>query len=350
MKKLSVIVPVFNVEKYIRECIDSIINQTYTNLEIILIDDGSEDNSGKICDEYAQIDSRVIVIHQNNAGQSAARNAGMRIAMGEYIGFADSDDWLHNDMYHKMMLSAIKNEADIVECHSANFIDGGKAEYTRNNEGNILSSGKEALERLVYPRKIAERPSYAVWSKVYKRELIEDELFPEGYIHEEYFYDAKVFLKAKRYLVLKDTLYFHRIRENSTTTSKFSEKDLDKLKLIKQRIAFLTDKGDEALAKYSEMEYFRIELLYYARACEVNNVAVADLLKEELKKNKNKILSWDMAFMRRLDMSIFFFSGRLYCAWYRHKKFIKMKIDKKQPIKVCESGKNNKLPIKRWFK
>ncbi len=115
-EKISVIVPIYKVEEYLHRCIDSIINQTYTNLEIILVDDGSPDNCPMICDEYAKKDSRIRVIHKKNGGLSDARNAGLEIATGEYIGFVDSDDWIHKDMYHILYKNIIEKDADIAEC------------------------------------------------------------------------------------------------------------------------------------------------------------------------------------------------------------------------------------------
>lgn len=319
MKKLSIIVPIYNVEKYVRECIDSIINQAYTNLEIILIDDGSEDSCGEICDEYAKKDARIVALHQKNAGLSAARNLGVSAARGEYIGFVDGDDYIHTDMYKEMMLMAEKHNADIVECQRINFIDEETPEGIQITRGYKLLSGKEALGQLISLEKKAGFPVYAVWDKIFKKELLENEEFPMGYIHEEYFYDAKIFLKAKRYIILSDKLYFHRERQNSITTSKFSEKDLDKLKLISQRTNFLIEKGEEKLAKYSKIEYFYVELNYYAKAMESNNFAIANLAREELNDNKKEILGWNLSIIRRFDILLFYLSDKLYYAWYKIK-------------------------------
>lgn len=124
MKKLSVIVPIYNVEKFLRRCIDSIINQSYSNLEIILVDDGSPDNCGKICDEYAALDNRIKVIHQANGGLSAARNIGIDSATGEYVAFIDSDDYIASNMYDEMISLMETNDLDIISCNA--FIAKGK--------------------------------------------------------------------------------------------------------------------------------------------------------------------------------------------------------------------------------
>ena len=115
-ERISVIVPVYKVEPYLRKCLDSIVNQTYRNLEIILVDDGSPDNCGRICDEYAERDKRIRVIHQKNGGVSSARNEGLKIASGDWIGWVDSDDWIEPDMFEYLLENAKKSKADIAVC------------------------------------------------------------------------------------------------------------------------------------------------------------------------------------------------------------------------------------------
>ena len=130
---LSVIIPVYKVEKYLRRCLDSIVNQTYKNLEIILVDDGSPDNSGKICDEYAQNDKRIKVIHQKNKGQGAARNTGIIAANGELITFVDSDDWIENNTYEIMVSKLLQYELDIIKCAIVET-DGSKIKRELNHK------------------------------------------------------------------------------------------------------------------------------------------------------------------------------------------------------------------------
>ena len=125
MKKISVIVPIYNVEQYLYQCIDSIIAQTYTNLEIILVDDGSTDSSGEICDKYASVDCRIVVIHKKNGGLSEARNAGINVATGDYIGFVDSDDYIFPDTYRGMIEACENNNCEIAVCARDNFNENG---------------------------------------------------------------------------------------------------------------------------------------------------------------------------------------------------------------------------------
>ena len=146
MPKLSVIVPVYNTEKYLRECIDSILAQTFTDFELILVDDGSTDSSGAICDEYAEKDSRIQVIHQQNGGATLARRSGVRCARGEYITFVDSDDWIHRDMYH-ILLS--REPADILICNMFKSTDAGMLELISCVTPGIYD--KQALADRIYP-------------------------------------------------------------------------------------------------------------------------------------------------------------------------------------------------------
>ena len=129
---ISIIVPVYNVELYLNECINSIRNQTYKNLEIILIDDGSTDNSGKICDEYAKIDSRIVVIHKENKGVTSARKVGVEIANGKYIGFVDSDDYIDKEMYKNMLKKILETDADFIDCGCIRFSDSNNIYYPKN--------------------------------------------------------------------------------------------------------------------------------------------------------------------------------------------------------------------------
>ena len=133
MCEISIIVPVYNVEKYLEKCIKSILNQTFTDFELILVNDGSTDKSGVICDNYKNIDDRIIVIHKKNEGLSSARNSGLDIAKGRYIGFVDSDDYINNDMYHKLYEALIKNNSDISICKFVKVYDDSEMKFSNND-------------------------------------------------------------------------------------------------------------------------------------------------------------------------------------------------------------------------
>lgn len=174
---ISIIVPVYNVEPYLRKCLDSILGQTYRDLEILIIDDGSTDGSGEICDEYAGKDDRIKVFHTENKGLSAARNLGLDNATGDWIGFVDSDDWIEPDMYEVLLRKAEETGADVVEC-------GCHADYTMTSyEHRAIQrtvSGIDAVEALIRGEIRTQ-----VWNKIWRRHLFIDIRFPEGYSFED---------------------------------------------------------------------------------------------------------------------------------------------------------------------
>ena len=174
---ISVIVPVYNVEKYLPKCIDSIINQTYTDLEILLIDDGSTDNSGKICDNYAKKDKRIKVIHKKNGGLSDARNTGLNICTGDYISFIDSDDYIEPDMYDKMINTAIANDIDIISCNYNHiYNEQNFSPFFKTNTDELITN-KTKLLKLIFTY---QNFDLVVFNKLYKANLFKNIRFPKG--------------------------------------------------------------------------------------------------------------------------------------------------------------------------
>lgn len=206
---ISIIVPVYNVEKYLEECVDSIINQTYKNLEIILVDDGSTDNSGKICDEYKEKDNRIVVIHKKNGGLSSARNEGMKYAKGAYLQFVDSDDYMDNDMVEMLYNMIITESADISMC-SHYILKNGNI-YSDATNGKYVFSNEEALEELLLDRTIR----FYAWNKLFRKELFEDVCYPEGRLFEDILAMPEVFAKAKKIAFEDVPKYYYRQREGS---------------------------------------------------------------------------------------------------------------------------------------
>lgn len=173
-KLISVIIPVYNVEKYIKKCLDSVINQSYKNLQIICVDDGSTDQSGKICDDYSRLDERVSVIHKKNGGSSAERNTGLEIEKGEYITFVDADDWLENNMYKFMIEKSEQTESgiDIVAC-SYNFAYEGKMEPTNNRKKvPVYEMPVKQFLQYIYIRDDYRGVASYVWNKLFKNDVI----------------------------------------------------------------------------------------------------------------------------------------------------------------------------------
>lgn len=232
---ISVIVPIYNVEKYLSKCVDSIINQTYNNLEIILVDDGSPDNCPKICDEYAKKDDRIKVIHKENGGLSDARNAGMKIATGEYISFIDSDDYISNN-FIETLYSAMKAEnSDIIECDIVRFEEGTEP-YFENGKGEINSfTTEKALSLLIAENKFHQY----VWNKLYKAEFVLNIQFTKGKLNEDEFWTYRIFGQAEKVTKINKPMYFYLQRGGSIMGESFNLRRLDALEAKTERQKYI---------------------------------------------------------------------------------------------------------------
>lgn len=216
---ISVIVPVYKVEPFLHACVDSILRQSYKNIEVILVDDGSPDKCGKICDEYAAKDSRVIVIHQSNGGLSDARNSGLRIANGTYLYFVDSDDLLPSDSISCMYALAKKHNAQMVIGGFERFYDNGRVFFSTDEGGEYVSvfTKEEAMHDFF-------RDGCQAWAVLYSREVHEGILFPKGEINEDEAIVFKLLDRCRTVVVTNKVVYTYRCREGSITTSSFSVK------------------------------------------------------------------------------------------------------------------------------
>lgn len=251
----SVIVPVYNVRAYLDRCVESIVEQTAEKIEIFLIDDGSTDGSGALCDAWAARDARVRVIHQNNGGLSAARNAGIDAAKGKYLAFVDSDDWAAPELLEKLLFAAEACGAQIVECNFENvFPDGTKAEPLRST-GWLIADRRRALrEELEWGRFKA-----VAWNKIYLRTLFADGLrYPVGKYHEDEFLTHRLFYAADRMVSIGDALYhYDRTRTDSITGKALSERGADLVEALRARCAFLKEHGERELYETARGLYLR---------------------------------------------------------------------------------------------
>ena len=289
--KLSVIIPVYNVAQWLPETIESVLVQSFREFELILVDDGSTDDSGAICDRYAAVDSRIRVIHQKNAGVSAARNAGMAAAQGEYIGFADSDDIIERDMYAVMVELAKKHQADVVQCQHdrAAELNG----TTRSHIVEIMDG--DAFVRRMFTRKSGEYTNQvALWSKIYRRNLFEGIAFPVGRVYEDEQETYKLCLKAKKIVETPDILYHYIKRENSIITGISAKKMLDKQQALLDRLNYLPqripDLEKECCQSFLGFSKYILCQMYKAGAMDAVGQAAAVLLsqKKRLKPWLNK--------------------------------------------------------------
>ena len=221
---ISVIVPVYRVEAYLDRCIESIRSQTYTDLEIILVDDGSPDGSGEICDRFAAIDERVKVIHQKNRGPSGARNAGLEIACGEYVCFVDGDDEIDPGMLGRMEHAIGSDANDLSICGYRRFAGDEILPPTETE-----SRGETFTEGALW-EEIFGRLNNAAWGKLYRRELIGELRFPEGMIHDEdLIFNLNYLTRCKTGVMLNAPYYHYRIRQGSITKSGFRESRFDEI-------------------------------------------------------------------------------------------------------------------------
>lgn len=266
---ISVIVPVYNVEKYIHRCVDSILNQTYRNLEIILVDDGSPDNCGKICDKYAEADPRVKVIHQKNAGLSEARNAGINIAAGEYIAFVDSDDYIEQNMYETMYSELILNKADICVCQwQYEFSDGKQVVDINNIDSEIYGKMKaEKFAEFFYRGSYENGVVCAAWNKLYKADVFSEirfvgRLFEDDRIHNQ------ILSKDYVVVVIPEQLYLYCENSDSLTNKSFRENRLLIFDILSERLSSFSN--NEFILVNTRKLYCNIYIEYYYKAKKSN--------------------------------------------------------------------------------
>lgn len=257
---ISVIVPVYNVEKYVGKCIESILQQTYTDFELILVNDGSTDKSGEICSKYSKIDKRIKLINQANGGLSSARNVGIDVCAGDYITFIDSDDYIS-----KCMLQ------ELYECLSDAVADIAMCSFKRVKENDVVTEKIESINPELIDSKECFRRIYTAkadeftvaWGKLYKKELFKGLRYPEGKIHEDEFVTYKLFAQAEKIVYLDVALYYYLIREQSIMHAAFSRKSLVRLEAYSERINYFENIGESKLAAMAAQRFIDKSAEYY---------------------------------------------------------------------------------------
>ncbi len=322
---ISVIIPVYRVEKYLGRCIDSILGQTYKNLEIILVDDGSDDRSGEICDEYAEKDARIIVIHKENGGLSDARNAGMKKATGEYIAFADSDDYFHKDMYQMMMAELMKENADVSICGYEYVYEGKDDDYGEVPEKyeKIIMDGREAQYR--YYECDLTLPLTVAWNKIYKKTLLDGIEYPKGKIYEDEYTTFRILYKTKKIVFMNIPFCRYFQRDDSIIGSKLTEKNMQVFGGYISRISFFAEHEEQRLWEM-EVKHTEHMLCYQQQKYALANIHVdvfANPYTKQFRKQirKDRVLRKRTPFKTQVELNLFVTIPKLYYSvWKMIKK------------------------------
>ncbi len=260
MEKISVIVPIYKVEKYLNNCIESLVNQEYKNIEIILVDDGSPDNCPRICDDWEKKDKRIIVIHKKNGGLSDARNCGIENAKGAYICFVDSDDYVEKRYLSELLKANKDNNTKISQCGIKYIDENNNYLKKKGYEKDIVLSGKEMVKQQFG---IHDIENTVAWNRLYDISLFKDLRFPKGKLHEDEYTTYKLLYPQSNISIVSSNLYCYRQTTNSIMRSAFNMKRLDVLDGLKEKIYFFKNKNEVDLYYLSVSKYLSsIRFLY----------------------------------------------------------------------------------------
>lgn len=278
--EVSIIVPVFNVEKYVSGCIESLVNQTFANTEIILVNDGSKDGSKAICEKFSEKDERVKVIHKENGGLSSARNAGLVVAKGKYVLFVDGDDYLAQNAVEILVNSAEKISADVIQFDYTETHDEYKPVHILHTPNGTLVSEQKKMFEMLY--KIGGAAASAC-TKMYKRELFDELKFKEGIIHEDEHFTTYLLQKVKSVLYIEDKLYFYVMRGGSIVKSAFSRKKLDFFYVSEIREKELYKLTYYDLAKKEKARRFTNGIDMWCKAKKAGDFEAMKIIEEKIK-------------------------------------------------------------------
>ena len=288
-KIVSIIIPVYNVEKYLIQCLESVINQTYKDLQIILVNDGSTDRSYEICLKYSQKDNRIVFINQENKGSASAKNNGLKIANGYYIGFLDSDDFIELDTIEYMVNMIERNNADIVQCDFSNIYKNTQEIIDDDILKERVLSSEKFLDIFLKDWK-----SSLFWNKLFKKEILKDIYFKEGRCIDDEFFTYKCVMRAKLISISNKKVYNYRIRKSSIMKSEVSQRQI-----LKDRIDYLSERYNIISKNYKDLDSSYLEnMLIYFLIISKDYYIDEDLInyiKYKLKHIKiNKILATHM--------------------------------------------------------
>lgn len=302
---ISIIVPVYNSERYISDCLESILMQTYNNIEIIIVDDGSSDNSQNICKEYALKDNRIKIYNLNHSGVSNARNFGISKSNGAYIGFVDSDDYISKDMYRLLLENCVLTNSDICICDVTRKC---KELDIKRNKSVIEYSQEEYLKK--YFKINSQTCEYYPVNKLYKRKVVSIKMFPEKYREgEDTFGVLKTVFSSNKICYIPEKLYFYRMNENSVT-AKYSDTDLELICVWDDIIKFVS-KTNKKYLEYAVLNRKRINFTLLMRMClnvsidKLKNDITAKKLLDELKSDEKYLLKSQISRDRKLLIYLF---------------------------------------------
>ena len=319
MPAVSIIVPVYNVEKYLRECLDSILNQTFKDFELILIDDGSKDKSGEICDEYAKIYNNITVVHQKNQGQAAARNNGVKISEADWIMFVGSDDVIHPDLLQFLYKAAKESNSGMAVTErfkSETILDVFFRQYTF--EYAVKKTIPEKLEEFYDSKQFFY---WAPFPSIIKKNVAQSVPFPEGRIYEDNAVGCQLLYYANSLAVVPYCMYFYRENPSGTMNQPLNEKKLDYLWALEEQIKFYEELHYEKMCKKITSELLGSTLFYYNQCEKENNKELGVIVKKKLAR----FLSQYKKYIKDTDKSIERKTDRiLKPRIYRVKKLLKV--------------------------
>lgn len=283
---ISVVIPVYNVELYLKRCVDSIINQSYKNIEIFLVNDGSTDSSGDLCDELSKLDKRINVLHKENGGLSDARNYGIEHARGNYIVFVDSDDFVNKKYIEYLYNMIIANRADISVCNYEFYYDDTKNNRIgiENLPENIILDKYDAIKQLVEDELIN---SFA-WNKMYSISLFRKIKYPKGKIMEDVGTTYKLFDKAEKIVIGNKPMYYYYQRSNSILHKKKSKFYIDYFELVNERYEYLKKEYPNMNSNYYKMMYYLLTF-YIVKDKQVENYLKDSNIKEKIKELRQEL-------------------------------------------------------------
>lgn len=315
--KISCIVPVYNVEKYLKKCLDSILNQSFKDFELIIVDDGSTDNSSIICDEYLNIDNRVKVIHKENGGLSDARNRGIEEAIGDYLIFIDSDDYVDSSMFEVLYNLNQKNNTEISACDKAFVYEkSDHIEYGINSNKVYILDPDAAFSVIVdFYRNLGME----MWNKLYSRKLFDNVRFPKGKLFEDQDTQYKLIFSANKISYIEKSLYFYLRRENSITTQKYNDKEKERFEMVNKMVTYIKENHESIISKVIVYKILSCNFTIVNKMIKSNiyDFDFLNFIRKDTKAEYKLINKSDIGFIRRVQVLLLTYCWPLYKMIYK---------------------------------